>query len=248
MGHIVGLLSYKALVSHCVELVLFLCSTRQHSCRQKTQGYSSLAWKKQTNKAVKQENERQKRVTNNECTKTILSNCTLGACLQEASERTRDTKGLGPSCVTVSQALWMNLCFQLALLCPGVSLCVYACICVCIHSNDISLAPSASLKIRRRAERVKRDKVQNKDERRYKRRVASLLFRARTMFRPFSHALYNTLCPHGLRECPRTSVYLICSKTLSCYILHMKILDLMFFMREKVYKCAMTETWFCIKD
>lgn len=39
---------------------------------------------------------------------------------------------------------------------------------------------------------MKRDKVQNKDERRNKRRVASLLFRARTMSGPFSHALYST--------------------------------------------------------
>lgn len=39
---------------------------------------------------------------------------------------------------------------------------------------------------------MKRDKVQNKDERRNKRRVASLLFRPRTMLRPFSHALYIT--------------------------------------------------------
>lgn len=49
---------------------------------------------------------------------------------------------------------------------------------------------------------MKRDKVQNKDERRNKRRVASLLFRARTMFRPFSHALYNTLPPWST-QCPR---------------------------------------------
>lgn len=76
-----------------------------------------------------------------------------------------------------------------AQVCP----CVRVRLCVCIHRTDISLAPSAPLKIRRRAERMKRDKVQNKDERRNKRRVASLLFRARTMFRPFSHALYNAL-------------------------------------------------------
>lgn len=53
---------------------------------------------------------------------------------------------------------------------------------------------------------MKRDKVQNKDERRSKRRVASLLFRARTMFRPFSHALYNTFAA--------PVVYLV-SKTIS---------------------------------
>lgn len=39
---IVGLLSDKALVSHCAELVLFQCCAQQHSCRQKTQGYSTL--------------------------------------------------------------------------------------------------------------------------------------------------------------------------------------------------------------
>lgn len=80
---IVGLLSYKALVSHCAELALIQCCARQHSCCQKTQGYTTNAWKKQTNKGAKNKNAGQKRVTNNKCTKTILSNCTLGACLQE---------------------------------------------------------------------------------------------------------------------------------------------------------------------
>lgn len=56
---------------------------------------------------------------------------------------------------------------------------------------------------------MKRDKVQNKDERKNKRRVASLLFRARTMFNPFSHALDNTLS--------FTTVYLM-SKTINLYI------------------------------
>ena len=55
---------------------------------------------------------------------------------------------------------------------------------------------------------MKRDKVQNKDERRNKRRVASLLFRARTMFGPFSHALFNTLSA--------PVVYLV-SKTIGLY-------------------------------
>lgn len=56
---------------------------------------------------------------------------------------------------------------------------------------------------------MKRDKVQNKDERRNKRSVASLLFRARTMFRSFSHALDNTLSA--------TAVYLM-SQTMNLYI------------------------------
>lgn len=60
---------------------------------------------------------------------------------------------------------------------------------------------------------MKGDKVQNKDERRNKRRVASLLFRARTMFRPFSHALYNTLSA--------PLVYLV-SRTISYYLSTLK--------------------------
>lgn len=105
--------------------------------------------------------------------------------------------GIGPSCVTVSQALWMNLSLFSWRSYAQVYPCVCV-VCVCTHRTDISLAPSAPLKIRRRAERMKGDKVQNKDERRNKRRVASLLFRARTMFRPFSHALYNTLLPWSI--------------------------------------------------
>lgn len=94
-------------------------------------------------------------------------------------------------------ALWMNLSpFSWRSYAQ-----VYPCVCACARgrvracapagSPDISLAPSAPLKIRRRAERMKADKVQNKDERRNKRRVASLLFRPRTMFGLFSHALYS---------------------------------------------------------
>lgn len=106
---------------------------------------------------------------------------------------------------------WTCLLSAGALMPRCVLVCVY--VCVCIHSTDISLAPSAPLKIRRRAERMKRDKVQNKDERRNKRRVASLLFRARTMFGPFSHALYNTLSA--------PVVYLV-SNTISLYFNLMK--------------------------
>lgn len=62
---------------------------------------------------------------------------------------------------------------------------------------------------------MKGDKVQNKDERRNKRRVASLLFRARTMFRPFSHALYNTLSG--------PVVYLV-SKTITFYFNTVKVI------------------------
>lgn len=60
---------------------------------------------------------------------------------------------------------------------------------------------------------MKRDKVQNKDERRNKRRVASLLFRARTMFRPFSHALYYTLS---------APVIYLMSKTITLYFNSLK--------------------------
>lgn len=94
-------------------------------------------------------------------------------------------------------ALWMNL----SLFSWRSYAQVYPCVCACARvrvracapagSPDISLAPSAPLKIRRRAERMKADKVQNKDERWNKRRVASLLFRPRTMFGLFSHALYS---------------------------------------------------------
>lgn len=62
---------------------------------------------------------------------------------------------------------------------------------------------------------MKGDKVQNKDERRNKRRVASLLFRARTMFRPFSHALYNSLSG--------PVVYLV-SKTITFYFNTVKVI------------------------
>lgn len=94
--------------------------------------------------------------------------------------------------------LWMNL----SLFSWRSYAQVYPCVCARARvgvracapagSPDISLAPSAPLKIRRRAERMKADKVQNKDERRNKRRVASLLFRPRTMFGLFSHALYSS--------------------------------------------------------
>lgn len=65
---------------------------------------------------------------------------------------------------------------------------------------------------------MKGDKVQNKDERRNKRRVASLLFRARTMFRPFSHALYNTLSG--------PVVYLV-SKTITFYFNTVKVITVL---------------------
>lgn len=97
---------------------------------------------------------------------------------------------LAPPVLLLARPFGWTCVFSAGALMPR---CILVCVCVCVHSTDISLAPSAPLKIRRRAERMKGDKVQNKDERRTKRRVASLLFRARTMFRPFSHALYNTL-------------------------------------------------------
>lgn len=74
---------------------------------------------------------------------------------------------------------------------------------------------------------MKGDKVQNKDERRNKRRVASLLFRARTMFRPFSHALYNTLSG--------PVVYLV-SKTIIIYFNTVKVITILmggFFLKTK---------------
>lgn len=74
---------------------------------------------------------------------------------------------------------------------------------------------------------MKGDKVQNKDERRNKRRVASLLFRARTMFRPFSHALYNTLSG--------PVVYLV-SKTITFYFNTVKVITVLmgsFFLKKK---------------
>ncbi len=50
----------------------------------------------------------------------------------EASERTWGTMGLGPSCVTVSQALWMNLSpfswRSYAQVCPCVCVRVFVCV------------------------------------------------------------------------------------------------------------------------
>lgn len=78
---------------------------------------------------------------------------------------------------------------------------------------------------------MKGDKVQNKDERRNKRRVASLLFRARTMFRPFSHALYNTLSG--------PVVYLV-SKTITFYFNTVKVITVLmggfFFPLKKIVR------------